>query len=180
MKPDKRSLAWIAACVGLLTSGFCLAGGSVGEQEWASPGKPSAPIELSYSLLDEPVAGVPLRIELAITARMAADLLTLELNFPDSGLTLVSAPGAQRVPDPIAGGRYAGDVRVLPREEGTFHVNVVATLLRDGVPQARAFSIPIRVGDAMSAASDARGTLKTDDAGRALLSLPAMESGTGL
>ncbi|MBA3563121.1 MAG: hypothetical protein H0W33_03750 [Gammaproteobacteria bacterium] len=180
MKSDKRSAAWIVAGVGLLTTGLCLAEGSVGKQEWASPGKPSAPIEMSYSLHDQPVAGAPLRIELAVTARMAADLLTLELNFPDSGLTLVSALGAQRMADPVAGERYMREVRVLPREDGQFHLNVVATLLRDGVPQARAFSIPIRVGDAIPSAPEARGILKSDDTGRALLSMPAIESGTGL
>ncbi|MBA3563122.1 MAG: hypothetical protein H0W33_03755 [Gammaproteobacteria bacterium] len=68
----------------------------------------------------------------------------------------------------------------MPREQGQFHVNVVATLVRNGVPQARAFSIPIRVGHVMPAAVEARGTLKADDSGRTLLSMPAIESGTGL
>lgn len=175
-----RQTAWIAAGISMLSAGLCLADDPALARERTSPGKPTAPIELSYSVPEAPSAGSPLTIELEVSSRIRADSLALELNFPDSGLTPVSTSGMQSVAEPVAGEWHTRRVRVLPREEGAFHVNVVATLFSDGAAQARAFSIPIRVGNAPPVATEARGRLNKDEAGRALISMPAMETGTGL
>ncbi|MGH6915160.1 MAG: hypothetical protein ACREH3_15840, partial [Geminicoccales bacterium] len=133
----------------------------------------------SYTLREEPAAGIPLTIDVDVSSRVRADELSLEINFPDTGLTLIAASDSRPMNDPAAGEPLSRSIRVLPREDGEFHVNVIATLLRGGVSQARAFSIPVRVGDVPPAPSESV-RLKTDAAGRPLISLPAVESGTGL
>jgi len=134
--------------------------------------KPSAPIELHYTLQGEPTAGVPLTIELVITSRVAADALRIEVAPTVDALALLSATPADAA-DP-AGGRHTRRVVVLPRDDGQFYLNVIATLARNGVPQSRAFSIPLRVGGVAS--GGVRTRVLNDESGRPLISLPAVES----
>lgn len=134
--------------------------------------KPSAPIELRYALRGEPAAGLPLTIELVVTSRVAADALRIEVAPTGDALALLSATPADAA-DP-AGGRHTRRVVVLPRGDGQYYLNVIATLVRSGVPQSRAFSIPVRVGGVAS--GGARTRVLSSESGRPLISLPAVES----
>lgn len=170
----------LAAVAGLCAAGVCHAAEPAAPLAYdktttASPGKPSAPIELSYVLRGEPAAGVPLTVELAVTSRVAADSLRMEIGTADDDLALVSITGAELVAALDAGAQQQRRVVVLPREEGQYYLNVVATLLRDGESQARAFSVPLRIGEG-GFATRPRAEVKMSDSGRPLISLPAVES----
>ena len=63
---------------------------------------------------------------------------------------------------------------VTPLEDAAGHLNVTVTGILDGEQQARSLLIPIRVG----AKSENTGapSVKTDEAGARIISLPAQES----
>ncbi|CAN5219647.1 hypothetical protein BH24PSE2_BH24PSE2_21840 [soil metagenome] len=171
-----RRFGWCAAA-GVAVVALALGTPAVGADqapEWVSPGKPSAPVEMTYRLLTKPEAGMPLDVDVSLSSRVQADVLTIEYGFPDAALTAVTASKTESIHDPGAGVQYRRSLRVLPRDEGQFHINVVVTLVRAGVPQSRAFSIPVRVG---LQAVEVRGLLKTDGTGRPIISLPAREFG---
>lgn len=169
----------VGAAAGLLVVGLqCAAGAApaplVAAEQRAHTAKPSAPIDLRHALQGEPTVGRPLTIELEITSRVAADDLRIEVAPNDDALALVSVTGPQF--DASAGSRYTRRVVVVPRDDGHYYLTVIATLVRNGVPQSRAFSVPVRVGDAASAGAHAR--VETDASGRPLISLPAVETTT--
>jgi hypothetical protein len=166
---------------GHLASGVHLANDIVADsragRSFATLGKPTAPIELNYTYSSEPVANVSLIVELLVSSRISADSLVVGINTSNDTLLTVRNPAP--IVDVSPGELHRFRVEVLPREEGEFFVHVIATLVRDGVSQSRAFSIPVQVGNATSRQL-ATKRLKIDDVGRPLVSSPARETGTGL
>jgi hypothetical protein len=148
-------------------------------RSFATPGKPTAPIELNYTYSSEPVASVSLIVELLVSSKISADSLVVGINTSNDTLLTVRNFNPAPIVDVSPGELHRFRIEVLPREEGEFFVHVIATLVRDGVSQSRAFSIPVKVGNATSR-QVATKRLKIDDAGRTLVSSPARETGTGL
>jgi hypothetical protein len=110
-----------------------------------SPGKPTAPVELKFSLTAKPVLGTPFTIDVALVATAISDSMTLSVQASD-GLEVDTATSLASFPKSLAGALYRHQVKVTPRAEGAFFVNVLVTTTVAGGPQSRSFSIPVLVG----------------------------------
>jgi len=135
-------------------------------------GKVGAPVDLKYDVLAKPDVGQPFEIELALSPRLAADVLEVEVTgIP--GLTVVSG-GATRFEGVTAGERYVAKALVQADAPGIYYANVVAKMVTQVQTEARTFSVPVVVG-AVPAAQKAEP--EKDATGEAIQSLPAEESG---
>ena len=63
---------------------------------------------------------------------------------------------------------------ITPLEDAPGHLNVTITGLLDGAQQARSLQIPIRVG--AKSENPGAASVKTDESGARIISLPAQES----
>jgi len=112
-----------------------------------SPGKPTAPVDLKFSLEAKPGVGAPLAIDLAVIATGPSDSLTLSVQGGD-GLEVDASTSLATFPKSPLGALYRHQLKVTPRAEGAFFVDVVVTAAVPGGPQSRSFAIPILVGTA--------------------------------
>jgi hypothetical protein len=110
-----------------------------------SPGKPTAPVDLKFSLAAKPLLGTPLTIDVALIATGSSDSMTLSLQASDE-LAVDAATSLASFPKSLPGALYRHQVKVTPRAEGAFFVNVLVTTAVPGGPQSRSFSIPVLVG----------------------------------
>lgn len=142
--------------------------------EHSSPGKPTAPIELDYNFPEKAVVGADLPVKLSIWVRApVADVVlhfstTSGLQLMESNTEVSLALGPPRQP-------VKHQVTVQPNAEGLHYLNVMAAIDVEGAPQARAFSIPVRVGDVNSKKiqSGGGGKVMEDATGQRIISLPA-------
>ncbi len=112
-----------------------------------SPGKPTAPVDLKFSLQAKPGLGVALAIDLALIATGPSDSLTLSVQGGD-GFDVDAATSLASFPKSPAGALYRHQLKVTPRAEGVFFLDVVVTAAVPGGPQSRSFAIPVLVGGA--------------------------------
>jgi hypothetical protein len=109
----------------------------------ATSGKATAPMQLKFELTERPIAGQTIDLGLALLVSAPAQSVTL--HFGDSP-GLVFADPADRpigavVPDTV----YRQDVKLSAPAEGVYFLAVTATMTRDAIAEARAFTIPIIV-----------------------------------
>ncbi len=108
-------------------------------------GKAAAAVDLQYELLAKPVAGQPLEVELAFVPRVAADSLEVEAHGM-TGLDVVTG-GSASFQNVVAGVQYKIKLLVQPAANGVYYVGVTAKMSTKVQSDARAFSVPIVVGD---------------------------------
>ncbi len=112
-----------------------------------SPGRPTAPVDLKFSLKSKPGVGSSLAIDLAIIATGPSESLTLSVQAGD-GLEVDASTSLATFPQSAVGALYRHLLKVTPRAEGVFFVDVLVTAAVPGGPQSRSFAIPILVGGA--------------------------------
>jgi hypothetical protein len=122
-----------------------------------SPGKPGAPVDISYSLLGKPVAGQPLEIELRIMAAAAFDAIRLDYGASERlslgrGMPQTLALVAQKPGVPAV-----QRVQVTPQADGLHYFKVRVVTETGGRASMRGIAIPIGVG-----AYDPRAHLKVN------------------
>ncbi|MGH8261834.1 MAG: hypothetical protein ACRET4_00020 [Steroidobacteraceae bacterium] len=111
-----------------------------------SPGKATAPIDLKFSIAARPTLGVPLDIDVAVIATGHNDSMTLSVQG-GGGIEVDSSTSLASFPKSLPGSLYRHKLRVTPRAEGAFNVNVLVTAAVPGSgAQSRNFSIPVLVG----------------------------------
>jgi hypothetical protein len=135
-------------------------------------GKTAAPVDLKYDVLAKPQVGQPFEIELALSPRLAADALEIEVTgIP--GLAIVSG-GVAKFEGVSSGDRHVARVLVRADAAGIYYANVVARMITQSRSEARTFSVPVVVGNvaAVQKAEPAK-----DATGEAIQSMPAVESG---
>jgi hypothetical protein len=121
-------------------------------------------------VLTKPELGQPFEVELTFAARLPAEKLETAITEAP-GLTLVGETVA--VFAPVEGGQsYVTKVLVQGNTPGLFYIGVTAKMSTSVQTEARAFAVPIVIGDAPAAQ---KTTPPTDESGQAVKSMPAEE-----
>jgi hypothetical protein len=137
-------------------------------------GKTSAGVDLKYDVAAKPAPGQDFQIELVFLPRVAADVLEVEVT-PIPGITLVSGATA-RFENVTAGERYTAPVVARAEGQGLYYLGVAARMATKVQTEARTFSVPVVVGDAVAAQKPEQAPAQ-DASGQVIESLPAEESG---
>jgi hypothetical protein len=104
-------------------------------------GGATAPVNVKYEILNKPMTGSPVEIELAVIPTQGADSMTVTL-AGSSGLTLSmdAAPSIDTVEaNKIEHVKFSAQAR----EATVFYVTVTTTVYSAGTSSARNFAIPI-------------------------------------
>ena len=141
----------------------------------SSPGKPSAPIDIAYEILGEPVVGIPLSINVRVSSQLNKPI-TMSYQIVDSTSLMLSDAQADTVSlAPIGEDAYSIEqVTVIPQREGRLFLNVTARAETDSGMMAKVTSIPIQVG-ILRPQPAINGELTTGEEGESLISMPAKE-----
>ncbi len=134
-------------------------------------GKSSAPVDLKYDVLAKPSVGQPFEVELAFVPRLPADKLEVEVTGIE-GLTIVG-DGRFAFESVEAGEVYTAKVLAQADGSGLYYFGVSAQMITPVQTEARAFSIPVVVGE--MAASE-KAAPEVDATGQPVESMPAQES----
>jgi hypothetical protein len=106
-------------------------------------GGATAPVNVKYEILNKPMVGSPVEIELAVIPTQGADSMTVTL-VGSSGLTL-SMDAAPPVDVVKANQIEHVKFSAQAREPTVFYVTVTTTVYSAGTSSARNFAIPIIV-----------------------------------
>jgi hypothetical protein len=110
----------------------------------AIQGKSLAPVTLKFDLLQRPVVGQALDIDVALLPQIAADQATIQVTATD-GLEIASGTRQIDFPALDAAQVYHGKVSVTPKAAGTFIVVFAVTLNHDSTSDVSTFSAPVIV-----------------------------------
>ena len=136
------------------------------------PGKPSAAVEMSYTLSKNIVAGEQAEVALIFTNNQDVDNLLINLKL-DTGLTSAEVIQQHSFGVLVAGQNSVIKIPVTAASNGFYYIHVTATLVTDK-NQSRSFAIPVNVGNV-----DAQKHLKPsrkvtiDPSGRRVITMPA-------
>jgi hypothetical protein len=139
----------------------------------ASPGKPTAPISISYEVVGNPIIGQPVLINVKV--RSEEGPVSVQYGITDLS-ALMFQPGqveGYQIPDPTVD--TAQQLSVIPQREGRVYVNVSAEVQTPNGPMIRTMAIPIKVGAAPDEPT-ANGELKEGPDGETVISMPAQET----
>jgi hypothetical protein len=139
----------------------------------ASPGKPSAPISMTYEIVGNPIVGVPVLINVDVHSE--AGPVTVHYRINDTSALMFQDGQVERwqIPDPASA--QTQQLSVVPQREGRLYVNVSAEVMTANGAMIRSMSIPIKVG-ASPAAPIQNGELVEGPDGEKVISLPARET----
>jgi hypothetical protein len=141
-----------------------------------SAGKPGAPVDMKFDLKNRPELGKPLEVEVLVTAVSPLDKVHLTFQGTEA-LEVTGGGELQRSQSMPAGTGIKHTVTVVPRQEGASYVSVIALVEGAGEGSiARAFSIPVLVGDPVAEPAQKAAVATTDATGERIVSMPAQES----
>lgn len=151
---------------------------STGKIPDLSPGKPTAPVALSYEVVGNAVVGQPVGINLHIASNRGDQVIRLNYRVNDSSAMLFPESQAQRIElAPATDGHpRMQQVTVIPQREGRLFLNVSAEVETENGTMFRVLAIPIQVG-AGAAAPAVNGEIRKNADGETVISMPASESG---
>jgi len=137
-----------------------------------SPGKPTAPISISYEIMSRPIVGQAVQINVKVSS--AKGPVTVRYSIVDGSALMFQNGQVERleIADPSEGG--INQLAVIPQREGRLYVNVSAEVQTPGGPMIRSMAIPIKVGSAPQTPT-INGELKEGPGGETVVSLPADE-----
>jgi len=136
-------------------------------------GKPSAPIEMQYTLDSKPELGKILYVEIQFSTSQIADEITASLKAT-KGLHLQTMQHNYSLPLDKEGRAALMTVRLIPQEAGFNYLHVTAQVKIRGENQAKAFSIPVTINVTNTSQKISRGIDKRDDEPE-IIYLPAVE-----
>ena len=113
-------------------------------------GGATAPVNVKYEILNKPIVGTPIEIDLAVIPSQGADSMTVTY-AGSAGLTL-STEAAQPIDVVKSGQVERFKLSAQAQQETVFYVTVTATVYIAGTSSARAFAIPIIVSAPATAA----------------------------
>ena len=142
----------------------------------SSPGKISAPINIDYSIMGNPIVGVPVGINIEISSPISDREILVHyrvneygsLTFPESQVESVSL---RPLADTVLRNQQ---VTVVPQREGRLYLVVSAEIETDGGTMIKSMSIPIQVGRAPRETT-LNGNSVEDADGEAGISMPPTE-----
>ena len=141
----------------------------------ASPGKPTAPISISYDILNKPTVGSPVQVRVHVRSRQGPVNVRYSINDQSGLMFKEGQVESLEIADPSK--REPREVSVIPLREGRSYVNVSVEVDTPRGLMIRSMSIPIKVGSAPMQPND-NGERKEGPGGETVISMPAQESGT--
>jgi len=138
----------------------------------ASPGKPTAPIQMSYEIVGNPIVGLPALINVHVSSPQGP--VTVVYSISDTSALAFQQGQVERleIVDPAAGSTQ--QLTVIPQREGRLYVNVSAEVQTPGGAMIRSMAIPIKVG-AAPGGEQPQGEVREGPDGETVISLPARE-----
>ena len=142
----------------------------------SSPGKISAPISIDYSIMGNPVVGLPVGINIQISSPLSDRAITVHyrvnefgsLTFPETQVESLSLL-------PLADATIRSQqVTVVPQREGRLYLVVSAEIDTDSGTMMKTMAIPIQVGRAPRETT-VNGRLVEGVDGETGISMPAIE-----
>ncbi len=145
-----------------------------------SPGKPSAPIEIRYTVIGTASVGQPVNIEIDVRSTLVDAPITLDYRINDPRELAFDEAQPRRVEmrtasDTGAAASARRQVTVIPQREGRAYLNVSATIETGDGNMIRTIAIPVQVGRARGEPA-VNGELKQDADGETVISMPADEN----
>jgi hypothetical protein len=136
----------------------------------ASPGKPTAPISITYEVMGNAIVGQPVLINLVISSPKGP--VSVQYNILDGSALVFQSGQVERleIADPSSGS--AQQLSVIPQREGRLFVNVSVEIQAPVGLNIRSMAIPIKVGKAPEKATT-NGELVEGPDGERVISLPA-------
>lgn len=139
----------------------------------ASPGKPQAPISMSYEIVGNPIVGHPVLVNVSVSS--AEGPVNVLYSITDRSALLFQDGQVERleIADPSSGA--VQQLSVVPQREGRLYVNVSAEVQTPRGAMIRSMAIPIKVGAAPAEAKSPDNVVEGPD-GEAVISMPAKET----
>lgn len=143
----------------------------------SSPGKPTAPVSIHYTVIGTAVVGVPVSVNLQVSSSQPDRPVTLEYRSNDSSAMVFPESQAQRIEMGAADNEAPRmqQVTIIPQREGRLYLNVSAAVETENGTMFRSVAVPIQVGPGVSPPA-ANGEIQVTPEGEAVISLPAKES----
>jgi hypothetical protein len=145
--------------------------------EVSSQGKPTAPIDIEYSVIGSAIVGQPVSIEIDVSSTVRDRSIAVDYRINDPrDLSLAEAQPARVSLGAIGDAPSASrQVTVVPNREGRLYLNVSAEIETEEGSLIKAISIPVQVG-ASREERRTNGELKEDGDGDTVVSMPAEEN----
>lgn len=121
----------------------------------ASPGKPSAPVDIGYTVIGTPRAGQPIEVEITFTVKGSVDEMRLDYGTSERLSLDRDTPQSLALIAQKGGVPAVQRVRVQPHADGLHYLKVRVVTVSNGNTRMRGVAIPISVGT-----YDARAHLK--------------------
>lgn len=145
-----------------------------------SPGKPTAPVSIEYTIIGAAVVGQPVSVNLQVSSTQPDLPVTLEYRSSDT--TAMVFPESQARSIALAASSDTGprlqQVTVIPQRAGRLYLNVSAAVETENGTLFRSVAVPIQVGGG-SSPPPASGEIQVTPEGETVISLPASESEGG-
>lgn len=139
------------------------------------PGKPTAPVRISYQLSKDIQLGMPVIVTLSITPMVDARQLSLHYRLEGS-LTSGDPQTQFDFGSTPAGTTLQQNITVIPQAEGRHRIIVSIRIDNQaGHTGSRSMSIPIVVGNPPQTTLKPQGTSTTDTQGKPIIVTPAQE-----
>ena len=150
-----------------------VAGKPMPNLDGASPGKPQAPINMSYEIVGNPIVGNPVMVNVSVSSPQGP--VNVHYSIIDRSALLFQDGQVERleIADPSNGA--VQQLSVVPQREGRLYVNVSAEVQTPGGSMIRTMAIPIKVG-AVPASTQPPGEVAEGPDGEAVNSMPAKET----
>lgn len=135
----------------------------------ASPGKPTASVDIRYRIVDEAIIGQPLSVEMQIVTATDSSAVRVDYRSADSSTLVVLREDSYDEP------LDTRTVQVIPQVEGRSYFVVSVTVDTADGKTTRHTSIPVQVGTA-GPQLETNGELLADEDGSLVISMPAKEN----
>jgi hypothetical protein len=139
----------------------------------ASPGKPGAPVDISYEVIGNAFVGVPVAINIRIDA--AQGPLDVQYSINDRSAVMFQDGQVEQLEIVDPGVGNVQQITVIPQREGRIYVNVSVEVPADFGTMIRSMAIPINVGNATKETT-VNGELKQGPDNETVISMPAQEA----
>ena len=144
-------------------------------QQSAYPGKPTAPVQISYQLEKDIQVGMPFTITLTITPMVAAQQISVSYSM-EGALSSGDPQPRFQFSHTAAGTPLEQKITVIPQAEGHHRVIVSVNIQSDhGRSGSRSMSIPVVLGNVPQGKPKPQGTVTTDQEGKQVIVTPAQE-----
>ena len=137
-----------------------------------SPGKPTAPISIDYEIVNKPIVGAPVQINITVSSSEGPVRVRYSINDASALQFQEDQVEEEEIREPGRG--QPRQLRVIPLREGRVFVNVSAEVETAGGAMIRSMAIPLRVGAAPDVPAINRAMSDGPD-GEAVITMPAKE-----